>query len=188
MTSNRDIFHDYLNLKDKDYSNDKFIVFYGNSWAWKSSYIEYLLENNTFLSSNNHSKIEPHIPPYKIKTDNKYIFIDEFLWIKEYLQCFHYFFSSKQLLIASHLPKAFFLFLGLFWKIEFYNLNNHPEKITKYLDCLWYKYSEEIITQYIKKYHSTYTDIDIIIEESTWNDFDKTFEHFHKSSQIKIEE
>ena len=39
MTNNRDTFHDYLNLKDKDYSNDKFIVFYGNSWAWKSSYM-----------------------------------------------------------------------------------------------------------------------------------------------------
>ncbi len=161
-------FDDYKNLLKYDFSDYKYIIFYWKSWAGKSSYINELKLKNKSLK----------------KED--IIIVDEILDFFSLLKNFKSLFKAKKYLICSHLNKYYFLVFSLFWKLKFINLDKSENKIYNYLDNKNIKYSKSLVKEFIKKYKSNYTDLDIILEKYNWNDFDKAFRKFKKFNNLKI--
>ncbi len=161
-------FDDYLNLLNYDFSNYKYIIFLWKSWAWKTSYINELTLKNKSLKNN-----------YK-KIDEIFNFIDFVKYFSTFLN------KSNNYLIASHISPTYFYFFKIFWKIKVINLDNDFWKIKNYLINNNYTFSDKTINDFIKNYKSNYTDLEIILENYTWNNFDESYANFNKFNKIKL--
>jgi hypothetical protein len=158
-------FDDYLDLLNYDFSNYKYIVFVWNSWSGKSTYIKNLIrKNNTFSKD--------------------LIVIDEIFDILDFIKYFVVFFSKKQFIIASHINIYYFYFFRFLGKIKYIKTDTNHFKICNYLQCKKLSYTWEVVEEYIKYFSSTYTDIDIILENYNWNNFDEAFKLFIKFNKI----
>jgi len=160
-------FDDYLNLLNYNFSKYKFIVFVWNSWSWKSSYIKKLIKENKSLSDN-------------------IIIVDEIFDFIDYLKYFFSFLKKKQFIIASHISINYFYILSFLWKVKYIKTDEHHNKICNYLQCNNYKFSNNVVRKYIKSFSSTYTDIDIILENYKWDNFDDAFYKFIKFNKVKL--
>lgn len=164
---NNNKFDDYLELMNYDFSNYKYIVFIWNSWSGKSTYINNILKNNNSLAKN-------------------IIIIDEIFDIFDFLKYFFIFFSKNQFIIASHISIYFMYFFIFLWKIKKIETDKNHNKICNYLKFMKYTYSKEVVSKYIKLFSSTYTDIDIILENYKWYNFDEAFYNFIKFNKISL--
>lgn len=160
-------FDDYLDLLNKDLSKYKYIIFFWNSWSWKSSYISYLFKNNKSLSDN-------------------VIVIDEIFDFFDLLKIFIKLCTNKQLIIASHLNIIYYYIFRIFWKILFFKTDDNLKKIKNYLDYKKYNYSEKTLKQFINFFWATYTDLDLILEKYDWNNFDEAYNKFMKYNRVKF--
>jgi len=161
-------FYDYLDLLEKDFSNFKYVMFSWKSWSWKSTYIRKLKSTN--------------------KTLKDFVVIDEIYDFYDFIKNIKYFSSSKKsFLIASHIPSFLYYILTLFWKIKNYSTDKCSKKICKYLDEKWYKYSKNSIDIYISKFKANYTDLDIILENYKWNNFDSALWYFLKYNKLVLD-
>jgi len=168
MIEKNNKFYDYLGLLEKDFSNFKYVVFSWKSGSWKSTYIKKLKKSNDSLKD--------------------FIVIDEIYDFYDFIKNLKYFSSSKKkFLIASHIPSFFYYFLVLFWKIKNYSTDKCSEKICKYLDEKWYKYSKNSVNIYISKFKANYTDLDIILENYNWNNFDSALWYFLKYNKLVLD-
>ena len=160
-------FDDYLNLLNYNFSKYKFIVFIWNSWSWKSSYIKRLIKENKSLNNN-------------------IVIIDEIFDILDYFKFFLIFFKKKQFIIASHISINYFYILSFLWKVKYIKTDEHHIKICNYLQCKKMRFTNKVVSKYIKWFSSTYTDIDIILENYNWSDFDEAFYKFTKFNRVKL--
>lgn len=160
-------FDDYLELLNYDFSKYKYIVFIWNSWSWKSTYINKLLKGNKSLSKD-------------------IIIVDELFDIFDFFKYFFKFFSNNQFIIASHISIYFMCFFLFLWKIKKIKTDKNHDKICNYLQCMKYTHSKEVVGKYIELFSSTYTDIDIILENYKWNNFDEAFYNFIKFHKITL--
>ena len=160
-------FDDYLELLNYDFSKYKYIVFIWNSWSWKSSYINELLLKNNTLSKD-------------------IVVIDEIFDIFDFLKLIFVFVTDKQFIIASHISINYFYLFRIFWKIKKIVTDNHHWKICNYLQCKNLSHSNVVVSKYIDSFTSTYTDVDIILENYKWTDFDEAFYNFIKFNKIKL--
>jgi hypothetical protein len=167
MIKNKITFYDYLNILKKDFSDFKYIIFYWKSGSWKSTYIKKLKINN--------------------KTLKNFIVIDEIYDIFDFFRYLKLFKSKRQFLIASHIPNFLYFILKIFWKIEFYNINKCGKKICKYLDEKWFFYSTKAIEVYLFKFKANYTDLEIILENYSWNNFDEALSYFLKYNNLILD-
>lgn len=161
---NNNRFDDYLELLEYDFSIYKYIIFTWNSWSWKSSYINKLLEVNETLS-------------------NDIIVIDE---IFDFIKLFFSFLWKKKFIVASHISINYFYLFKFLWKIKNIEIDKHYSKICNYLQCKKLSYSKEVVDKYIYTFSSTYTDIDIVLEKYKWSDFDEAFYNFIKFNKITL--
>jgi hypothetical protein len=167
-------FDDYLYLLDYNFSNYKYIIFKWNSWSWKSSYINKILEENKSLNKN------------KLK-DKNLIYIDEVFNFLDLLKIFKLLINTKKrFIIASHISFKYFFFFRFLWKIKQIETDKNTKKIYNYLNSKKITFSEQKVLEFIKIFWATYTDIDIILEKYSWNNFDKAFNFFIRSHKIKL--
>lgn len=160
-------FDDYLELFNYDFSKYKYIIFTWNSWSWKSSYINKLLEVNKTLSSD-------------------IVVVDEIFDVFDFIKLFFSFFSNKKFIIASHISINYFYIFRFLWKIKYIKTDKHHSKICNYLQCKNLSHSNQVVSKYIDKFSSTYTDVDIILEWYKWQDFDEAFYNFTKFNKISL--
>jgi len=163
----KNIFDNYLDIDVSIFDRFQYVVFYGESWSWKTSYINYL----------------------KQSIWNNVIVIDEIFTLIDFVKLLPTLISGKKYLIATHIPLYMYHILRVFQKnVRCYNLEKYSFKIWNYLESLWFTYSNSTITQYHKAFKSTYTDVDIIIEQADdWEkDFDKIFRQFLRWYKIKV--
>lgn len=160
-------FDDYLELLKYDFSKFKYIIFVWNSWSWKSSYINKLLEVNNTL-------------------EKDIIIIDEIFDVFDYIKLFFSFLSNKKFIIASHISINFFYIFIFLWKIKKIETDKHHNKICNYLQCKKLSYTKKVVNKYIEWFSSTYTDVDIILENYKWNDFDEAFQNFIQFNKISL--
>jgi len=161
-------FYNYAKLELQNIENYDMIIFYWESGSGKSSYINYI------------QSIQ----------QQKYTIIDEILsWRDIFFHLKVLIFSSKKILLASHIPKKYYSFFRILWKkILFINLEKYPSKIEKYLDNLWYSYSLGVLHAYCDVFRATYLDIDIILESNDdgLKDFDIIYRTFMKHHRVKL--
>lgn len=160
-------FNDFLKIMDYDFSSYKFIVFYWKSWSWKSSYIKNLIKYNKSVDRNS-------------------IVIDEIFDFIDFFKQFKYFKKDKKILIATHIHPIFFIAFKIIYKVKFLITDRNLEKIKDYLYFKKYSYTEEVIKQYVSKFWATYTDIDIILENYKWNNFDQAYYYFIKNNTLSL--
>jgi energy-coupling factor transporter ATP-binding protein EcfA2 len=160
-------FDDYLDLLNYDFSKYKYIIFVWNSWSGKSSYIKKLIKINKSLDSN-------------------IVIVDEVFDLTYYLKIFFQLFFKKQFIIASHISINYFYIFSFLWKVKYIKIDEDHYKICNYLQCKNFKYSDDVVQKYIKSFSSTYTDIDIILENYSWNDFDEAFYNFIKFNKVNL--
>lgn len=160
-------FNDHLNLLDYNFSKYKYIIFTWNSWSWKSTYInKLLLKNNSF--------------------DKNIVVIDEIYDIKDFIKLFINLFKNKQFIIASHISINYFYIFKFSWKIKNLNTDKNTDKIYHYLDYKKITYTKIKVKEFVYKYTATYTDIDIILENYSWNNFDEAFNYFIKFNKLEL--
>lgn len=160
-------FDDYLNLLDYNLKNYKYIVFIWNSWSWKSTYINNILKNNNSINKD-------------------IVVIDEIFDIFDFFKLFFVFLSNKQFIIASHISIKYFYIFRFIWKIKCIETDKNYDKICTYLEFKKLSYSKNTVNKYINMFSSTYTDIDIILENYIWDNFDNAFDNFIKFNKIKL--
>ncbi len=158
-------FNDYLNIKNKDLSRYKYIIFIWKSGSWKSSYIKFVKKRNKSLQN-------------FIVIDEIYNVLDLIKYLKIFIK------TKKQFLIASHIPRFIYFVLSFFWNIKFYYTDKCSKKICKYLDEKWYIYSNEAIEVYLVKFKANYTDLEIILENYNWKNFDEALNYFLKYNKL----
>ncbi len=160
-------FDDYLELLDYNFSKYKYIVFVWNSWSGKSSYIKKLVEENKSLNKN-------------------IVIIDEVFDYIDYLKLFFQLFTNSQFIIASHISINYFYLCSFLWKVKYIKTDENHNKIYNYLQSKKMTFSKVVVTKYIKWFSSTYTDIDIILEDYKWNNFDEAFYKFIKFNKVRL--
>lgn len=152
-------FDDYLNLAEQKTTNFDFIIFYGHSGAGKSSYINHLNKKHEFVIDEIW-KISQLSIPYKVRNKSKTIFV------------------------STHLPKYFYAFYFLFFKVLFVNLNKSKVKIQKELERRNIDYNEESIDIFMNEYGGSFIDLDIVLDEYPSQSFCYSIKKFMKTHQI----
>lgn len=184
MPSKKHAFHDFASISPDILEKYSIACFYGESGSGKSTYIKKMISQYRWKTIN-YKKWEK-----SIYSENTLIVIDEVIHFSDYFSIVPLFFWKNKLLIASHVPTCFYAVLRLFWKkVYTVNLEKYPQKIEAYLKSLGYSFSRSSIDLYSKKFKSTYTDIDIILEMNSSGDknFDNILKKFLKTQHIKMD-
>lgn len=156
------MFIDFLNLGNKYFSKDDFIVFYWKSGSWKSTYLNFFMQKKEYKDHKFlfHKEEKIVFKNYK----EKYIFIDEIVDIYWLIVVLRFLLVWKKLFIATHIyPIIYKILFWLFykWKYYFTDVNNY--KIETVLKEKWYIFDENSIKYFIKKYKWNFTDLEIIL-------------------------
>jgi len=156
------MFIDFLNIKNKDFTKNNLVIFYWKSGSWKSTYLDFFMKqkkykNNVFLF-HKQEKIF-----YK-KLKQEYIFIDEIVYLRQFIILLKYLFDWKKLFIATHIhPIIYKIFFLLFYKINCFFVDVNNKKIETILKEKWYSFTEKSIKFFIKKYKWNFTDLSLIL-------------------------
>ena len=177
------MFIDFLNIKNKKLDKYKLIIFYGKSWTWKST-------NLNFFFNNFETKILIHHKTEKIKyryLKEENIFIDEISSLYWLCTVSRFLLSWKKVFIASHIHPFFFLVIfWLFYKIKPFYTNKDNNKIEIYIKEKWYNYSETDIKVFLDRFWSNLLDLQIVLDFYTnEKDFSKILYKFSKECNLK---
>jgi len=179
------MFIDFLNLENKDFTKNNLVLFYWKSGSWKSTYLDFFMaqkkyKNNIFLFHKKENII------YK-KVKQKYIFIDEIVYLKQFFLIIKYLLNWKKLFIATHIhPIIYKLLFWLFYKTNSFFTDKNNQKIQIILKEKWYKFSKNSIKYFIKKYKWNFSDLDLILKFYENNkDFDEILYLFENECSVK---
>jgi hypothetical protein len=175
-------FIDFLDIQNRNLTHHQLTIFYWKSWTGKSSYLQYFYNKYKKESYYIFHKQEDIL--YR-NIDKKYIFIDEIYSLKGLLIVIQYLLSGKKIFVASHLHPLFFIFLYPFYKTQSYITEKPYWKIEIYLKNRWYTFWNNSMIYFYKKYKSSFTDLENILE--TWKNsknFDTIFYNFEQNYKV----
>jgi len=178
------MFIDFLNLKNKNFTKNNLVVFYGKSGSWKSTYLDFFMNKKEFKDNIFLFHKEEKISFKKVKQKN--IFIDEIVYFKQFIILFKYLFSWKRLFIATHIHPFFYKIFFFLYKWNYFFTDTNNKKIETILDEKKYKYSKESIKYFIKKYSWSFSDLEMILQNyKDENDFSIILHKFENECCVK---
>ncbi len=181
-------FFDYLDLKQQDFSQTRLIVFSGQSGAGKSSYLEYLANNNESLKS---CAIKTHnerpMAWSKIKSKKQTLIIDEVKNPFELYYIIRLLISGNTLLVANHAPTFLYKLIGLLTTARLFNIDRQTKKINHYLKSHGYQFSQATVETFCKTFGSSYLKLEIILETGDKPDFDDIYRKFIQFNKIHVQ-
>ena len=158
-------FDDFLGLRSADLSRNRLILFYGRSGSGKSTAIRFLVDRNS---------------------PGSFVVIDEVLRLRDLLQVVPILRRARKALVATHVHPIVFRILFPMTRIKAYQTDRDRAKTARYLNERGISASAEAIEAYVRRYGSTYTDADLILERFPSRNFDQAFCRFEKFCRIRI--
>lgn len=172
------MFINFLNLSQWDICKNNMVIFYGESGTWKSTYLQYIMND---MSWNDyvfllHKEKKITFQSYK----QQYIFIDEIVNIYWLYVLIRYLINGKNIVVATHVHPIIYKFLfWLFVKWKYFTTDINNGKIEKYLEHKWYIYTQESIEDFIENFWENFIDLEIILNyKKNSNDFWKILSSF----------
>jgi len=179
------MFINFLNLENKDFTKNRLVIFYWKSGSWKSTYLDFFMsqkkyKNNIFLFHKQEKIIYKNIK-------QEYVFIDEIVYLRQFIILLKYLFDWKRLFIATHThPIIYKIFFWMFYKWSYYFTDVNNKKIETILNTKWYSFSKKSIKYFIKKYSWSFLDLDIILNFYKDNkNFDEILYLFEKECSVE---
>jgi len=180
-------FIDYLDIKQIQIEQFDLIVFYGCSGSGKSTQMKQLIRSQWQLPF---SRINASPIPWDLLChENKFyslIQIDEISQRKELKHLRRLLSQKHKLVVASHVRPAWFWCLRKQYNTCIINLDQKVSKITLRLQQLGLNFSNTAVDHYLRCYGASFTEIDIILERCSDNNFDHALARFQKLNHIKL--
>ena len=182
------VLHDHLGLLEQSLAERQLIVFTGMSGSGKSSYIELLLDKHPDFQGRAHSTIrsEDLLGPTPDSLE-KLVVIDELQRVRDLRPVVALLRQGHALLVASHLNSAWVSLFGLTWPAANFDTDRSAEKLKHYLHQQGVCFSARSVEEFCRLYGANYTDVDIVLERSGGDDFDRAFERFRRSASIELQ-
>lgn len=160
-------FDDFLGLGSADFSRERLILFYGCSGSGKSTAIQFLIENHRDFSGQTSV-------------------VDEVLRFRDLLRVIPLLQRSGRSVVATHLNPMWFRLFFPFARIRIYRTDRDRAKTQRYLQRQGISASPQAIEAFVRRYGSTYTDADLILERFPSRNFDQALCRFEKFCRIEL--
>lgn len=164
------LFDDALGLAARDFSRTRVLVFCGESGSGKSSAIRHLMHRHRHYRGNSGVRV-----------------IEELRRLRDLGTFFAALLRGQRLLVASHLPPWLHRGLGLLARTEVVALDNHPQKIARWLSARGIAHSDAAVTHFCAHFGANYTDARLIVEHAQAHSFDQALGRFLKQCQLRRE-
>ncbi len=184
-------FDDHLDLKNLNLEQQQLIGFFGVSGSGKTTAMGYLQKQNLSTYTKTHKWLYSPTPVEIKDAAQNYdlLYLDEILTVKQFLSILtilKFEKSSPKIVMTSHLPLLFVKTLLSFSKHKLFQIDKNIFTIKDYLTAKGMSASPEVLTSFHKKYKSSYTDLELILEfSSDSQNFDDAYYYFHKFCSIK---
>ena len=164
-----DHFDDFLGLAARDFSCHRLIAFVGESGSGKSTAIRFLMERHPDFAGRRRDVVV----------------VDEVLRVVDLARLWQLARRGATLLVASHLPAAWFHALGALVGGTVFRTDRDLGKISRYLQRRNVAASGWALEAYVRRFGSTYTDVDIILERFPSGSFDASLAKFLRLCSVK---
>ena len=164
-------FDDFLGLGARDFSRHRLIAFVGESGSGKSTAIRFLLERH----------------PDFARRGRDVVVADEVPRVADLARLWEPARRGATLLVASHLPAAWFRALCPLLGGAVFRTDRDTGKISRYLQRRKVPASARAVEAYVRRFGATYTDVDIIVERFPAASFDASLARFLRLCRIERE-
>ncbi|MDZ4812848.1 MAG: hypothetical protein SGI99_09590 [Pseudomonadota bacterium] len=162
------VFDDALNLADRDFATTRVVVFCGESGSGKSSAIRFVMHRH------------PHF-----QGDANVRVIEELRSWFDLSALLSALWRGRRLLVASHLPIWLHQCLGLFASTQVIALDQHSEKISRWLSAQNVSYSDAAVTAFCRRFGANYTDARLVLRHGHALSFDQALGQFFRQCRIE---
>lgn len=178
---------DHLRLLERSFTDTRLLVFTGMSGSGKSTCIDLLLGEHPDLADLPYSRVGPAPIDWSATTiDTELVVVDELLELPELAHIASLLRRGHRVLAASHLSPLWVRAFGLFWPAEHYRTDDDTAKLITYLDRRGVPASDAAVRRYAAAHGANYTDLEIILEHTGCDDFDRAFARFQQTASIEI--
>ncbi len=177
------LFDDYLDLRSRDFSRARLVVFTGRSGSGKSTAIRFLLEEHPDFRGREALRLAG--PPFsRFEGRADVIVVDDLTSIRDLRAVIPLLAASRTLLVASHLSPAWFRPLHPAIRCALFRTDLDAGKIERDLARRGIAASSGAVRKYTEAFGATYTDLDIILERCPAETFDAALARFTKFCRV----
>jgi hypothetical protein len=183
-------FDDFLGLAERDFSRHRLVVLHGCSGSGKSTAIRWLLDEHPDFRRRNCFMVESHRGEGEILSVSsvpgapRLVAIDEITRPGELALVARVLAGGAVLLVASHLPPAWFVPFRLFGRVSIFTTDTDGTKIARHLERIGAPASPRAVELFVRRFGANYTDVAIIRERCPAPSFDVSFARFERFSRI----
>jgi len=178
---------DHLELLDRSFAGVRLVVFTGMSGSGKTTCIDLLQAEHPEFADQPCSRIGPApIDWDRARVQTELVVIDELLALREVGRVVSLLRRGHRVIAASHLPVAWVRAVDLVWKTEHFHTDRTYQKLVPYLDRRGVRSSPDALREYAASFGANYTDLDIILAHTGYDDFDRALARFQQTASIEI--
>lgn len=162
------VFDDALNLAGRNFATTRVVVFCGESGSGKSSAIRFVMHRHAHFQGDANVRV---IEELRSWSDLGTLL--SALW------------RGRRLLVASHLPIWLHQFLGLLASTQVIALDQHSEKISRWLSTQNVAYSDAAVAAFCRRFGANYTDAQLVLRHGEAVSFDQALGRFFRHCRIE---
>ena len=167
-------FDDALGLTGRCFAGVELVTFHGRSGSGKSTAIRHLLDEHPDFQAENRAE----------RSDEITVF-DDLLSPREIGDILRALRRGHRVLAACHFRPRWLAPLRLRWRLAPFDLDAHPEKITRWLTARGIPHTPEAVHHFCHHYGANYTDAAIILERFPDQSFDRALSRFLRQCRIE---
>jgi hypothetical protein len=175
---------DFLGLLDRSFENSRWIAFCGRSGSGKSTAIQFLLECHSRWHGVVPFRIHPYVTGWEEPCEGEWVVVDEVRALRDIPRLFSLIRSGRRVLIASHIPSLLMAILSIQAPGAIFSTDRGGEKLALHLERRGIAFTEESLANYLSRYGSTFTDLEIILERTGKRDLSSALRRFHGLNRI----
>lgn len=178
--------NDHLGLLDGSFASARMIVFTGMSGSGKSTCIDLLLARHPDFAGREYTKIGPAPINWREADPSiELVVVDELQRFEDVRHVARLLRAGHTLLVASHLHAAWVSLFKMRWPSVHFYTDRSTDKLQRFLEDRGVRFTPERVREFGQAHGANYTDLEIILEHSSGEDFDLAFERFRRSAWIE---
>jgi hypothetical protein len=178
-------YDDFLDLRSQSFRNVRLIVFAGVSGSGKSSAIEFLRQRHPdFVGKPFVTLLRTEAGLHFRRASQSVVWIDEVNHPYE-LKGVARLMRKNQVVIATHLPLAWYLPLRTIYRTRICRTDRGEEKIARFLHQRELEFSAAAVRHYCRSHGANYLDIQHILERCPDSSFDRSYALFQRLCKLR---